>query len=297
MTIIAAIAFVAMLVGVLFGIGLSALLKNDSGNAVAKTDSSPKITVTEEDQENPEDNINEEADATADDEALADETDDDSANTDTTETAETKDNTTAADKTDEDKTDADKADSDKNTANNKASTENVTTTLSTKIPFNSLNGKVMADESGKYLKYEIITNDCAWKDAFKDCVSRGGHLLYINDMAEYNKISKFILDEKCDGYTFYLGGMREEKSDKYFWVDSKKEPINDQALNKTKNWCSSLWAADQPNFHDNHGNDECYLTTYYSQSENRWLWSDNINDLPGINPNMEGLIAYICEYE
>lgn len=284
--IIAAVAGVALLAGILVGIGLSSFLRNDT---VAKVEETPsKVTVEEE-----------VADATAND--ATDTTEDVSDASEDEEDVNTSDDAEATDST-ADKADAkttEKADSSTTAVDPKAD-ETTTVTwpgLSSSIPYNAAAGKVMADETGKFLKYEIIENDISWSAAFKDCLERGGHLLWINDMDEYNKISEFIFNEKCDNDIFYLGAMRDDKSDKYFWVNAKKDPIETLALNNEKCWSYKLWAVGEPSFKDNHDNEEMFLTTYYSKADEKWMWSDNVDDLPG-NANVYlGRTAYICEYE
>lgn len=270
-TIMAAIAFVALLLGILVGISLNSFLKPDATDN--KSEQTQSLAVDKPDEVITE-NSSESNTEAADEVSPAETKDESTATTETVETTVTNDTTPN---------------------NNVANTPVADATG--KIPFNDLNGLCMADETGKYLKYEIIIDDVSWKDAFKDCVERGGHLLIINDMKEYDTISKFVFDKKADGNLFLLGGMREKKADKYYWVDSTKTPIEDNALNEEKAWCETLWAVGEPSFHDNHDNDECYMMTYYSQTEKRWLWCDVINDYTGMAPQDKGRLAYICEYE
>lgn len=154
--------------------------------------------------------------------------------------------------------------------------------------------KAPAASNGKYM---IVVDDVSYMDAMKDCKERGGHLLIIDDYDEYAKVVKFIYDNTADNCIFYLGGMRDDKSKEYHWVDAKGDIASSTVLNNVSSYSAGAWAENEPGFTDNHDNEELYMAMYYNSGEGRWVWCDVVNDLPGNANTYMGRTAYICEFE
>lgn len=145
--------------------------------------------------------------------------------------------------------------------------------------------------------YEIITADVTWEEAFNDCVRRGGYLCRINSEEENEKI-KELLNEKNVRGVVYLGGIREENSNEYHWVDSDRNPF-DEVINSDKNM--KYWFDGEPSFSDMVNDKEipeCYMAIIYSGAVDDWIWNDVSNDVLSLAPNYyTGRLSYICEYE
>lgn len=145
--------------------------------------------------------------------------------------------------------------------------------------------------------YEIITADVTWKEAFDDCVRRGGYLCRINSEEENEKI-KELLNEKNVRGVVYTGGIREENSNEYHWIDRDGNPF-DEVINSDKNM--KYWFDGEPSFSDTvDGKEipECYMAVIYPGAVDDWVWNDVSNDVLSLAPNYyTGRLSYICEYE
>lgn len=145
--------------------------------------------------------------------------------------------------------------------------------------------------------YDVITADVTWEEAFADCISRGGYLCRINSEKENNKI-KEILNEKNVRGVVYLGGLRDENSEEYHWIDSDRNPF-DEVLNSEENM--KYWLDGEPSFSDTVDNEEIperYMAMIYPGAIKNWVWNDVSNDVLSLAPNYyTGRLSYICEYE
>lgn len=155
---------------------------------------------------------------------------------------------------------------------------------------------VYADDEALH-DYEIITADVTWEEAFHDCVQRGGYLCRINSEEENEKI-KELLNEKNVRGVVYIGGIREENSNEYHWVDRDRNPF-DEVINSDKNM--KYWFDGEPSFFDMIDDKEipeCYMAIIYPGAVGDWVWNDVSNDVLSLAPNYyTGRLSYICEYE
>lgn len=145
--------------------------------------------------------------------------------------------------------------------------------------------------------YEIIVADVTWSEAFADCVARGGYLCRINSAEENEKI-KELLNKQNAKKVVYLGGMREENSKEYHWVDENKEPYDD-VINDGE--YKQFWYDGEPSYVDHVADQEItekYMAFIYPDSTKKWVWNDVSDDVLSLAPKYySGKLSYICEYE
>lgn len=144
-------------------------------------------------------------------------------------------------------------------------------------------------------RYEYIVADKTWEQAYADCISRGGYMVRINSLEEYNYILNEISQKQLGKIQFFIGGRRMSGSQEYYWVDENGEPYGDQ-INASSYWCSSEWLSGEPSFKDG-STEEMYLDILYHEGSGKWVWNDAPNDIISIVPSFSGKIGYICEYE
>ena len=166
-------------------------------------------------------------------------------------------------------------------------------------------GELAVAEAGERLddssihEYELIIADVTWSEAFADCISRGGYLCRINSAEENEKIKVLLDDEKNEGiYIAYLGGMRDDDSEEYHWVDCNKKPYDD-VINEEE--YTSFWYAGEPSYTDNVNDREIvekYMAFIYPGATKEWCWNDVNDDVLSLAQDYySGRISYICEYE
>lgn len=148
-------------------------------------------------------------------------------------------------------------------------------------------------------KYEVIVADVTWSEAFADCISRGGYLCRINSAEENEKIKELLDTQKDKGvYIAYLGGMRDEKSEEYHWIDCDKNPYDDVINNGEY---TSFWYVGEPSYTDNVNDKEIvekYMAFIYPGATKEWCWNDVNDDVLSLAQDYySGRISYICEYE
>ena len=159
--------------------------------------------------------------------------------------------------------------------------------------------EVSSEEGDGIHRYELITADVTWEEAFEDCINRGGYLVHINSEDEFNAITNQIREEQKTKYTFWLGAMYEYTSDAFYWIDENGEYESEKVSNNDK--YASFWLPGEPSIYgdDGHGNmihEDC-VDMIYRKSEDRFYWNDVPNDLIGIADYLSGKIGYICEYD
>lgn len=144
--------------------------------------------------------------------------------------------------------------------------------------------------------YELILDSCSWTEAYQKCLDRGGHLVHINSREEYNAILEQIYREEKDSKIFYIGGVRRNDSDTYYWVDVDGNLIGDALNGDSESWCYDLWMDGEPSYKDADVDMvETYMDIFYYSGESRWVWNDCSDDITGFYRS--GKVGYICEYE
>ncbi len=133
-------------------------------------------------------------------------------------------------------------------------------------------------EAPKESRYELIVSDVSWITARDSAVNAGGHLVVINDEAEYNKVL----------------ALAKENNVSYIWIGCRR-------VEGTMTWVESAkvdywpWHPGEPSLVD--GNvPEDYLML--SNINGVWGYNDNRNDPAGDYPAYySGRVAYIIEFE
>ncbi len=143
-------------------------------------------------------------------------------------------------------------------------------------------------------RYEYIISDDTWQQAYQDCINRGGYLVRINSLSEYEYIRKEISKESMTNIFFHIGGRRDSSSQDYYWVNEQNKLFG-QKLNADDSWCIDEWKKGEPSYKD--GNmEELYMNLFFFDGEKRFVWNDIPNDMLAAEPAYSGNLGYICEY-
>ncbi len=135
-----------------------------------------------------------------------------------------------------------------------------------------------ATEGPKESRYEFIVSDASWTAARDSAASAGGHLVVVNDEAEYRKILDFAR-EKGVSYV-WLGCRRVDGA--MTWLDGAEVDY----------W---PWTPGEPSFVDGEVSED-YLML--SNRNGEWGYNDNRNDPAGDYPEYySGRIGYVIEFD
>ncbi len=133
-------------------------------------------------------------------------------------------------------------------------------------------------EEPKESRYEIIVSDVSWTEARDSAASAGGHLVVINDEAEYRKVLE----------------MAKEKGVSYVWLGCRR-------VDGAMTWLDNAqvdywpWTPGEPSFVDGEVSED-YLML--SKRGDEWGYNDNRNDPAGDYPEYySGRVAYVIEFD
>lgn len=153
-----------------------------------------------------------------------------------------------------------------------------------------------ADGSGIH-RYETFLSDGTWEDAYRGCKERGGHLVTFESQDEFLYVCSLLSENGQEDALFFIGGRRDLDSQNYYWADENND-LTGSILNAPDAWNSGYWMSNEPSFRDSAlGSDEHVLSIAYNTAANKWLWSDEPDNLVGLKPSYSGKTGYICEYE
>lgn len=157
-------------------------------------------------------------------------------------------------------------------------------------------GPGSGDEIGEYSFY---IEDCTWEEAFARAQEKGGQLVRIDSLREWNYIQKEANERGYRDILFLLGGRRDVNGTgnlrmEYHWVDEENQLV-DEALNGEGSWAEEIWMEGEPSFSYNEYQ-EAFLSMQYREAENHWVWNDIVNNELEVAPGMSGRIGYIVEY-
>lgn len=167
------------------------------------------------------------------------------------------------------------------------------------LPEEILYAEPEKDDPGIH-RYEIVTGDVTWDEAFAQSIERGGYLARISSPEEYQYITDMLNSGGYTRYQFYLGGRRDDGGTEYYWVNMKNQFLG-ECLNDSDSWLGSYWYENEPSFRDTGsgaGGDiaENVISLFYVSGT--WYMNDSSNDMAGFYPDlMSGKVAYIIEYE
>lgn len=166
------------------------------------------------------------------------------------------------------------------------------------LTIETTDGPLYDETEGGVHRYELVIKDCGWQQAYQESIQKGGYLVRINSIEEYNYLLQIISQSGYDKVHFYLGGRRDSGSQEYYWVDEENQTYGVRLNDNTKAWCSGQWMAGEPSFSDPNLNiDEAYLNIFYYSGEGRWIWNDGPENIPGTVASLSGYVGYIVEYE
>ena len=167
------------------------------------------------------------------------------------------------------------------------------------LPEEILYAEPETDDPGIH-RYEIVTGDVTWDEAFAQSIERGGYLARISSREEYQYITDMLNSGGYTKYQFYLGGRRDDGGTEYYWVNTKDQFLGD-CLNDSDSWLGSYWYENEPSFRDTGSGAggeiaENVISLFYVSGT--WYMNDSSNDMAGFYPDlMSGKVAYIIEYE
>ena len=119
--------------------------------------------------------------------------------------------------------------------------------------------------------YELFNYDMPWKEAYKFCEQRGGHLVTINSQGEQDFVYDFV--KRCGKNDFIWMGATDAFSEgKWGWITGEE-------------MLYQHWTSGEPN--DDH--DEDYMMMYKSSGE----WNDVYDNYRSTVKSF----SFICEYE
>lgn len=174
------------------------------------------------------------------------------------------------------------------TGNNSVQTENTQSNVQTEA--NNI------PQSGIH-RYEYCLLDGTWEDAYRACLTKGGHLVTFETQEEYDYVVQELNNRNQQGDIFFIGGRRDLDSRLYYWVDGSNNLIG-TALNSADAWNAGCWLHDEPSFEDTTlGLQEHVLSIFYYDDLEKWVWNDVPNDEIGAIPSYSGKVGYICEHE
>ena len=129
--------------------------------------------------------------------------------------------------------------------------------------------------------YQVVKDNVSWTKAAAACTRLGGHLVIINDEAEFDEVTR-LADEQ--GLTYvWIGAHRVGGIEK--WENGSD--LGDGFVR---------WSRGEPTYIDR--NDqvaEDYIMLW--KNNGTWAYNDNRDDPYADYPNMfEGIIGYICEF-
>lgn len=160
---------------------------------------------------------------------------------------------------------------------------------------------VFFEDETKIHDYEIIVSDVTWEEAVRECSRRGGYLVRINSLSEYDYIMEQIDREGYTDKIFYLGGKLCEEDNHYHWYDYESGKYDKEILDDYNSVFYNSWLAGEPSFtgEDSNGNilDENYMDMFYRKKDDKFVWNDVPSDIIAVAPNYAGKVAYICEKE
>lgn len=152
-------------------------------------------------------------------------------------------------------------------------------------------------DSATIHRYELILSDVSWKEAFQDCLNRGGYLAHMNSPEEYAVITEQIRSEGKTDYTFWLGANRANPSGEYRWInpDGSVGDLLDTPENR------DLWLPGEPSYEgeaeEGAVETESCVDLLFRSSDDRFYWNDVPEDVVAAASYLKGMFGYICEYE
>jgi hypothetical protein len=144
-------------------------------------------------------------------------------------------------------------------------------------------------------RYEYILSDSTWQEAYQDCINRGGYLVRINSLSEYEYIRKEISKKSMTNIFFHIGGRRDSGSQDYYWVNNQNKLFGEK-LNSDDSWCADEWKKGEPSYKDG-SLEELYMNLFFFDGEKRFVWNDIPNDMLAAEPAYSGELGYICEFD
>lgn len=129
--------------------------------------------------------------------------------------------------------------------------------------------------------YQIIKKDVSWTVAQAECQALGGHLVVIDDEAEFEEIVRLA---EANGISRVWIGCHRDNDGKYLWEG--KDPSFEGYFR---------WAKGEPTYVDT--NDQVSENYIMLWNHNGWACNDNRDDPCHDYPDFySGTMGYVCEF-
>lgn len=135
--------------------------------------------------------------------------------------------------------------------------------------------------------YGYYIDDCEWEEARLRALRLGGYLVNINSTAEYNEIQSEILELGYSDVEFWIGALRDSRSDSFLWTDSAGETTSEAIDFSALMNGTNPWALGCPSTQTG-----TYVRMRYSEEEKRWIWEDIPEGIA-----LEKKTGYIIEFD
>jgi uncharacterized Zn finger protein (UPF0148 family) len=152
-----------------------------------------------------------------------------------------------------------------------------------------------ADENGIH-RYEVVTADVSWDQAWSDALQKGGYLCRISSEEEYQAVVNAINSSNTRATNIFLGG-RDDVNQVYHWLN--RDGTFMQGDVATDAWAVSHWYPGEPSHQDTaDGKTIVEDRIDLIKVKNVWYLNDTTSDPIEAYPGtLSGKIGYVIEYD
>lgn len=146
-------------------------------------------------------------------------------------------------------------------------------------------------------RYEYVIENCSFYEAMDEAVNKGGYLVRINSMEEFNAICKDIKDKGLEKNVFWTAGEQDYGIEKHYRWLSPDYRMSKEVIDVDSEF-KPMWLEGEPSFSgtnlDGEEVEEPYVVMLYLKSKDKFV----LNDVPyDLDAYYKDNMGYIIEYE